>query len=298
MVYLELRTTPRPLPNKGISVERYVETVLSCIDAYNTDATTRLHTKLILSVDRRMTASQAQQVVNLAIQYRSRGVVGIDLAGDPAFGDVRIFAPAFVHAKMEGLKITLHFAEAPSVTDEELSTLLSWNPDRIGHVIHVKDEFKEMIVKQGVGVELCLSCNVHAKMLVGTSGNYSDHHFGEWKHEPVGVALSVSSFSDYEATKWADYRTPRRMTWASSAVPCRRSTTSRRSILVCRKTKFDGSAKVRFKLSSVERMKRRDYGHYTETGINGLHDGVTAHFGYSYMRCINYKKWIQDTYIE
>ena len=87
------------------------------------------------------------------------------------------------------MKITLHFAEAQhSSSDLELATLLSWKPNRLGHVIHVKEEYRRIIEQENIGVELCLSCNVHAKMITGT---YSDHHFGIWRHTRVPVALSV-----------------------------------------------------------------------------------------------------------
>jgi len=116
-------------------------------------------------------------------------VVGIDLCGDPAKGPLDHLTPAFVRAKDAGLKLTLHFAEAlVSATDEELALLLSWGPDRLGHVIHVNDSFKQQIVQGNIGVELCLSCNVHAKMITGT---FANHHFGWWKDSGVGVALSV-----------------------------------------------------------------------------------------------------------
>jgi len=148
-----------------------------------------MKTALILSIDRRATLLTAEEVVDLALTYRSQGVVGIDLCGDPACGDVSIFQPAFHRAKKAGLKITLHFAEAPqSSTDIELWTLLSFQPDRIGHVIHVPDDVKKEIVKRGLGVELCLSCNVHAKMITGSFG---DHHFGWWWGKGCPVALSV-----------------------------------------------------------------------------------------------------------
>ncbi|KAI1527146.1 Add Adenosine deaminase [Pyrenophora tritici-repentis] len=144
---------------------------------------------LIVSIDRRNSIAEADEVVDLAFKYKSAGVVGVDLCGDPARGDIRIFQDSFVRAKAEGLKVTLHFAESePSSSDLELQTLLSWNPDRLGHVIHVKEEFRKVIEQQAIGVELCLSCNVHAKMITGT---YSDHHFGMWRHTSVPVALST-----------------------------------------------------------------------------------------------------------
>ncbi|KAH7049376.1 hypothetical protein B0J12DRAFT_665030 [Macrophomina phaseolina] len=189
VVHLELRTTPRAIPEQGISKQQYVEAILDCIREHNARPSNPMRTSLILSVDRRNTLVEAEQVVDLALSLQSKGVVGIDLCGDPVKGDVRIFSGAFSRAKAAGMKITVHFAEATaSSTDEELWTLLSWQPDRIGHVIHVKEEIREEIVKKKIGVELCISCNVHAKMI---TGSFQDHHFGWWRDSGVAVALST-----------------------------------------------------------------------------------------------------------
>lgn len=189
VVYLELRTTPRAIPSANITKDCYVRTILDCISTFN--AISSMKTKLILSIDRRNDLKIAMQVVDLALAYRSEGVVGIDLCGDPAFGDISIFEPAFSRAKAQDLKITLHFAEAPqSSTLRELWTLLSFMPDRIGHVINVPEDVKEEIVKRRLGLELCLSCNVHAKMITGSFG---DHHFGWWRETECPIALSVRS---------------------------------------------------------------------------------------------------------
>ncbi|KAL1387933.1 hypothetical protein HDK64DRAFT_272412 [Phyllosticta capitalensis] len=50
-----------------------------------------MRTGLILSVDRRNTLVEAEEVISLALKFRSKGVLGVDLCGDPAKGDVRIF---------------------------------------------------------------------------------------------------------------------------------------------------------------------------------------------------------------
>ncbi|PSN65927.1 Metallo-dependent hydrolase [Corynespora cassiicola Philippines] len=189
VVYLELRTTPRAIPEHNVTKNDYVKTILGLMKAHNETPSNTMSAYLILSIDRRYTAAEAEEVIDLALQHRSAGVVGVDLCGNPAKGDVRIFTAAFARAKDAGLKITLHFAEIEaSGTDLELQTLLSWQPDRLGHVIHVNDEFKHAIEKQNIAVELCLSCNVHARLITGT---YSDHHFGMWRHSSVPVALST-----------------------------------------------------------------------------------------------------------
>lgn len=193
VVYLELRTTPRAMPAANLTKDDYTKSILQSLQAHNNDAANTMRAFLILSIDRRNTVAEAQEVVDLAIECQSLGVVGVDLCGDPAKGDVRIFADAFARAKAAGLMITLHFAETTmSASDLELTTLLSWKPDRLGHVIHVKEEYREVIESENIGVELCLSCNVHAKMITGT---YSDHHFGMWRHTAVPVALSVGAVS-------------------------------------------------------------------------------------------------------
>lgn len=132
------------------------------------------------------------QVIDLAQQYQSLGVVGIDLCGDPTVGPVRHLGPAFHRAKAEGIRLTLHFAEVPASSSEEemRMLLLEWGPDRIGHVIHTSPEMESEIEKLGTGLELCLSCNVLAKMLPGKAG-FDAHHFAKWRKRRNPIALST-----------------------------------------------------------------------------------------------------------
>ncbi|KAI2469015.1 Metallo-dependent hydrolase [Annulohypoxylon bovei var. microspora] len=178
VVYLELRTTPRALPAAGLDKAGYVAAVLLAISEATSSAPS-LHARIILSIDRRNTPSQAAEVVALATRFRDRGVVAVDLCGDPTKGDVSLFTPAVEEARAAGLKLTVHFAEAEaSAGAAELRTLMGWMPDRLGHVIHVPEPVKRQIAaRAGIGLELCLSCNVHAKMIVGS---FEAHHFGEW----------------------------------------------------------------------------------------------------------------------
>ena len=187
VVYLELRTTPRAVPSHEISKRLYVETVLSCIEEFG-DST--MKTLLLLSIDRKNALAEALEVVDLAIEYKPRGVVGIDLCGNPSKGDVSLYRDAFSKAKAHGLGLTVHFAEVPaSSTDLELDTLLSYQPDRLGHVIHVPPHIKDEIARRKLGLELCLCCNVLAKL---SSGGFPDHHFGYWRDKGCPIALGVS----------------------------------------------------------------------------------------------------------
>ncbi|EGP86108.1 unnamed protein product [Zymoseptoria tritici ST99CH_3D7] len=191
--YLELRTTPREALATGLSKEIYVETVLDTVAEFSREEDD-MRTFLMLSIDRRNTIAQAQKVLELAMRYRQRGcgIVGVDLCGNPLRGDVSIFREVFLRARQEGFHIALHFAEIPeSSSDAELETLLAMQPDRIGHVIHVPPKIVKEIERRNIGLELCLSCNVHAKMLPGKNRGFADHHFGEWYTRKCPIALST-----------------------------------------------------------------------------------------------------------
>jgi adenosine deaminase len=235
--------------------QAYIETILNAIDTFEAaqDSSSAeklsapMHTRLILSVDRRNRLAEAYQVVALASQFRSQGVVGIDLCGDPSFAGIDQFTPVFAAVRAVSappLKITLHFGEAEaSGSDEELHTLLSWGPERLGHVIHVSDAVKqEIVARDGLGLELCLSCNVHAGMVVG---GFEGHHFGDWHDEAaVTVVLCVSNSMSRATLRFgqANLIEPIRRTMsASSGAPFRMSTDLWRSTSVSIGGQFAGS---------------------------------------------------------
>jgi adenosine deaminase len=206
VIYLELRTTPRAVTVDGevrILSREYVRIVLGCLYWQNSREGATMMAKLILSIDRRMSLQEAEQVVDLAIWNKAAGVVGVDICGDPTKGDISLFTPAVLRAKKAGLGITIHFAEAPGVAESELRTILDWNPSRIGHVIHVPETMRQEILRRGTVVELCLSCNVHAKMITGT---YKDHHFKYWWEKRGKIAMSTDDVGIFCSPLSEEYR--------------------------------------------------------------------------------------------
>jgi adenosine deaminase len=86
VVYLELRTTPRVITASNLTKDDYVRSILEILERHNADPANTLRAYLILSVDRRNTPAEAEEVVDLALKYDS--IVGVDVCGDPAKGDV------------------------------------------------------------------------------------------------------------------------------------------------------------------------------------------------------------------
>ena len=164
----------------------YVETVVGAIGRHNATSS-KMKAYLILSIDRRNSATEAMEVVDLALKYQSRGVIGVDLCGDSLCGDISIFRTAYAKAKENGLHITLHFGEEPSCMPE-LMTLLSYNPTRLGHLLFISDEAREEIIRRNLGIELCLTSNIKGPHIP----RYEEHHLPQWLEAGNPLALSVS----------------------------------------------------------------------------------------------------------
>lgn len=92
------------MPLAGLDKTSYITTILDAIDDASAENPS-IHTRLILSIDRRNSVEEAQEVVELAISFRDRGVVGIDLCGDPTKGYVILEFLMLASRSLENLNL-------------------------------------------------------------------------------------------------------------------------------------------------------------------------------------------------
>lgn len=184
--YLELRTTPRASPAHDIDKQTYVQTILDVIQEFEEeqkreekDDSRRMATYLLLSIDRAAPVADAEDTLAVALALRDHRLLGLDLCGNPNAGTAAAFVSLLTRARADhGLRLTVHFGEtATAGTDAELEALLACGPSRLGHVIYVGDRVAAEVARRRLGLELCLSCNVHAGMV---EGGFEKHHFGTW----------------------------------------------------------------------------------------------------------------------
>jgi len=117
---------------------------------------------LILMMDRRLRREQNEIILEKAVRYKGKGIVGIDLAGP----DRRSFSMAkhqalFRRAKESGLGVTIHCGETGNL--EELRYVVSKiAPNRIGHGIAAARDPKLMkeIAEAGITLEICPTSNL------------------------------------------------------------------------------------------------------------------------------------------
>jgi adenosine deaminase len=127
---------------------------------------------LILMMDRTFTARQNEIIVEKAIRWAPRGIVGIDMAG-PRPGHARYdysaAQPMVEEARAAGLGVTIHVGEEGGDHGrEEIGEVLELlRPDRIGHgILAAGDpELMRALRDAEVVLEICPTSNLLTKAL-------------------------------------------------------------------------------------------------------------------------------------
>ena len=133
---------------------------------------------LIVMADRRSTSDLNQIVVEKAIKFKDRGIIGIDIGGPRYSHGTRYeyaarFGPLVDLAREAGLGVTAHVGEEyldddelESVSAQEMEEVLSLGVDRIGHgiVAAAHPSIMNELVDRDVLLEICPSSNLSTGM--------------------------------------------------------------------------------------------------------------------------------------
>ncbi len=117
---------------------------------------------LIVMMSRMLTFEQNKIILEKAIKYKDRGIIGIDVACPQRTGfSIQEHATLFKQAREAGLGITLHTGEEGSL-DELAYVVSTIKPDRIGHGILAAQspEIMASIVKNDITLEICPTSNL------------------------------------------------------------------------------------------------------------------------------------------
>jgi adenosine deaminase len=151
---------------------------------------------LILMMDRTFSAEQNAIIVEKAIRWSSRGVVGIDIAGPRPGGErypYRSLAPLVDEARSAGLGVTIHVGEEG---DEhglaEIGEVVeSLRPTRIGHGILAAQDPELMATLRDLEIvlEVCPTSN----LLTGALAGEEEVRFVFRRFVEHGVSFTVAT---------------------------------------------------------------------------------------------------------
>jgi adenosine deaminase len=131
---------------------------------------------LIFCLAREFDARLNEIILEKAIKYRKRGVVGIDLAGSEEHAlelrpkDAERYASLYKRARDAGLKTTVHTGETPGTGAEGVRAVLELlQPHRIGHGVQAAydEPAMKMLREQDVTLEICPSSNLSTRAVSG-----------------------------------------------------------------------------------------------------------------------------------
>ena len=157
---------------------------------------------LIFCLAREFPLELNEILVQKAIKYQRRGVVGIDLAGteqhalelQPA--EVKRYRALYAEARKAGLKTTVHTGETARTGAEGVRAVVEeLEPHRIGHgICAARDEgVMDLLRERGVVLEICPSSN-HATRAIASLDELGTILRRFWDH---GVKFTINTDGPY-----------------------------------------------------------------------------------------------------
>jgi adenosine deaminase/aminodeoxyfutalosine deaminase len=155
----------------------------------------------IFDAVRHFGADRAEQVVDLAIRYRDRNVIGFGIGGDEARGPAEQFIRVYARAAEAGLHLTAHAGE--SVGPESIWGALNLKAERIGHGLTAeKDpELIEELSERQIPIEICITSNVRT----GCCADLTQHPVRRYFDQGLMLTLNTDDPAMFRTTLSAEY---------------------------------------------------------------------------------------------
>ncbi len=160
-----------------------------------------LEAGLIFCLAREFDADQNEKILEKAIRYMGRGVVGIDLAGTETntvelSDEVGRYAAIFAQARDAGLGTTVHTGETAATSGEGVMAVVrELKPDRIGHGVRAafSEEATELLAETGTVLEICPTSNLNTRAV----RHLEEFRFVLGTFLEAGVRLTVNTDGTY-----------------------------------------------------------------------------------------------------
>jgi adenosine deaminase len=210
VIYFETRFAPVFHTRKGLTHQQVVSAVLKGLERGRKDF--GVSSGLIICAMRNMDVSL--EMAELAVDFRERGVVGFDLAGEEGGYPPKKHVDAFHYIQRENFNITIHAGEGYG--KESIWQAIQYcGAHRIGHGTRLIDDIAisegkavklgdlaQYVLDKRIPLEICLISNVHT----GATPSLAEHPFKILYQEKFRVTLNTDNrlMSDTTMTKEFD----------------------------------------------------------------------------------------------
>src|SRR5271156_1830140 len=197
VVYFETRFAPVFHTRMGLSQQQVVSAVLKGLERGKHDF--GITSGLIICAMRNMDVSL--EMAELAVDFRERGVVGLDLAGEEGGYPPKKHVDAFHYIQRENFNITVHAGEGYG--KESIWQAIQYcGAHRIGHGTRLIDDIAvvdgkavklgdlaQYVLDKRIPLEICLISNVHT----GAAASLGEHPFKILYQEKFRVTLNTDN---------------------------------------------------------------------------------------------------------
>lgn len=207
VIYFETRFAPVFHTTKGLTHQQVVSAVLKGLERGQKKFGVR--SGLIICAMRNMDVSL--EMAELAVDFRERGVVGFDLAGEEGGFPPKKHVDAFHYIQRENFNITIHAGEGYG--KESIWQAIQYcGAHRIGHGTRLIDditvvqgkvvklgELAQYVLDKRIPIEICLLSELHT----GATPSLAANPFGVLYRERFRVTLNTDNrlMSDTSMTK-------------------------------------------------------------------------------------------------
>lgn len=195
--YLELRISPA---GKQMRAEEVMDAVTAAVKRATQDFS--IEARLLITIVREFGVRVSEQVLELAIAYQDRGVVGIDLAGHEESHSARPFADVCRRAQKAGLGVTVHAGEVGGAENvrEAIEFL---GAKRIGHGVRSIEDHRvvRMLQEHNIALEVCPTSNLQT----GVTHAFTQHPLRDLYHLAVPVTINTDDPSVSDTTLTDEY---------------------------------------------------------------------------------------------
>jgi adenosine deaminase len=186
--YIEVRYAPVLNVREGLSLEQAVEAPLRGLARAEQEH--GVVGRVIVTAIRNMSPGVSQELAELAVAYRHRGVVGFDLAGGELGHPARAQARAIEYARSHDLACTCHAGEGDG-PDSVRQAVHVCGADRIGHATRLIEDtsLTDYCNDRRITLEICLTSNVQTRV----APSYELHPFREYFDRGLNVVLNTDN---------------------------------------------------------------------------------------------------------
>jgi len=197
VVYFETRFAPIFHTRNGLTHQQVISAVLKGLEQGR--RTFGIASGLIICAMRNMDVSL--ETAEIAVDFRERGVVGFDLAGEEGGFPPKKHVDAFHYIQRENFNITIHAGEG--FGKESIWQAIQYcGAHRIGHGTRLIDDIAvedgravklgdlaQYVLDKRIPLEICLISNVHT----GAAPSLAEHPFKIFYREKFRVTLNTDN---------------------------------------------------------------------------------------------------------